>query len=242
VSDCLRDSIPVHVTMQAEYIACCLSCVLCVANTWCCRQSTATLCTVHTVVLRSMLTVQAQAWARCLLQLCKTRCSAGEGEAQQAAAGPPRALPLSVGAAAEDGLPEQPLRAPSGALRLPVHLTRLQPLLLLPRQVLQVTVSCTHMQCGSTWDMWRPRVLCLNKVKALVDRLHRLRIASFAGTGACCLKCPECFGPGAPTEPCKGLASACPLNATNVSDPCVKMCHTLTLLVQMLHVPGTRAC
>ena len=116
----------------------CLLSVLCAVcgNTSCCRQSTATLCTVHTVVLRNMLTVEAQAWVRCLLQLCKTICGAGAGEAQQAAAGPPRALPLSVGAAAEDRLPEQPLRAPGGALRLPVHLPRLQPLLLLPRQVL----------------------------------------------------------------------------------------------------------
>ena len=102
-----------------------------------------------------MLTVEAQAWARRLLHLCKTTCGAGAGEAQQAAAGPPQALPLSVGPAAEDGLPEQPLRAPSGALRLPVHLTRLQPLLLLPRQVLQVSGHCTHMQCGRTWNMWR---------------------------------------------------------------------------------------
>ena len=58
--------------------------------------------------------------------------------AQAAAAPASPEVPRSVGAAAENRLPEQPLCAPSRALCMLVYLPRLQPGLLLTGQVLQV--------------------------------------------------------------------------------------------------------
>ena len=58
--------------------------------------------------------------------------------ASAAVASAPSEVPCSLGAAAEDWLPEQSLCAPGGALCMLVHLSRLQPGLLLAGQVLQV--------------------------------------------------------------------------------------------------------
>ena len=61
--------------------------------------------------------------------------------AQAAVASAPSEVPCSVGPAAEDRLPEQPLCAPGRALCMLIHLPCLQPGILFAGQVLQVRQS-----------------------------------------------------------------------------------------------------
>jgi len=115
-----------------------------------------------------------------------------------------------MGAAAEDRLPEQPLRAPSGALCLFVHLARLQSLLLLSRQVLQVSA---HLRIVVFIDPCLPWYRNAHRPFSARDELVRVFCWSslkmlLAGAGVRSLTCLEFTMAGHPTEPCTGLLNA----------------------------------